>query len=213
MAGEKYRLIRRTNEFSDNYELFHRDPALSSKGDDLYAPAASMRVSVKHGHMTDFMAPSNYGPQWHEGHTRIGEEAPLFRSEEQAPRHQVTDLFSDKGHRHMIPMMLGVAQNRSLSATGRGAHPDADLSPHSAHLVSHLQQAGVVGGEPPKVTNDFDFGESWDETGERYEPSSIANLGDSVTPEEMHAGSRTMRSMLRAGRPSRTQHFEQGTLF
>jgi hypothetical protein len=116
--------------------------------------------------------------------------------------------------RSMSLTMLGIAQNQTQQKYGRSLTPSTNLSEHSAQLVGHLREKGIVppgeGGQiRPPITNDMQFRDypmtHFTETGERQ-----------MSHEEVMAGRRTSRQMIRQAKPPKATpapEYEQGTLF
>lgn len=70
----------------------------------------------------------------------------------------VESLFATEDARHLVPTALGLAARHSLSNYGELPIPSKDLSKHSAPLVEHLQQRGIVHeDEPSTARNELGF--------------------------------------------------------
>jgi hypothetical protein len=154
-----------------------------------------------------------HGVGWHRQFTDLGHTAPLFKPYRQHPpheEHEVTAMFVDRRNRAVGLTLLGMAQNVAVRQTGHGLGTPEDLSRHSARMVSRLQQRGVIPAEArSEVKNEYDWGESE----AAYVPPG-QRPGQTIDPEEVMAGRRTVRSILRASRPPKPPpKVEQRTLF
>jgi hypothetical protein len=139
-----------------------------------------------------------------------GGQLPLFLQQHVAPREVVTDLYAGEAHRVAAMTMVGAALNFNQQQYGRQLQPSMSLSPHSAKLVSHLQEAGIV--DPARhvdVMNDTGF------DSEQVQPTPASfwkQQSDRTLDEgEIRRGRTTIRSII--GRRRAETPSQQGTLF
>jgi hypothetical protein len=95
-----------------------------------------------------------------------GEQLVMFGIEHKPTRRQITSLYARDSTAGKIATMniLGMADNASMDALGRGLMPDDNLSEHSLGLVKKLHKKGAIPEEdlPDKLIqgNDMDFSDA-----------------------------------------------------
>lgn len=186
-----------TGKSTDFYEIFHEHPDKPGH----YASVGGAEVKYAPGKAQAGPPQTVY---------RMGGQTELFHMPAH-PREATVDLMEMTQHAsHMIPSMLGMMQNRAWEkGYPQGLQAPGDLSPHSAKLVGGLQKRGLVpGNHAPKATNDL----TWqpDPVEDSYHRGAIV---DQRPDDEIRAGSKTTRALLRASRPSRAHLSEQLEMF
>lgn len=122
----------------------------------------------------------------------------------------VTGIAAQEGMEHHVPALMGLAAQESLQRWGRLPEASGDLSQHSAPMVQHLVDKGII--SEPKVR----FPENSYKKGDRsteawaFENSIYAKLdGKPVPAEQAGAGSAFTRSLLRSQRRTPTTSHRQ----
>lgn len=139
-----------------------------------------------------------------------GGQLPLFLQHHVAAHETVDSLFAARGHQQAAMTMVGMAQNWNRQQFGRDLVPSDNVSPHSAKLVGHLKERGVVGADAEDTpSNDYGFD---DPQAAAIPVSRARSLYDRDVPEdEVRRGRMTIRSIV--GRRRAATQGQQGTLF
>lgn len=233
MSLPRYILHRTRNSTTDKYMMHANvDPG----GSDEYAPVAMMNVQRYTGgreHVIPSLMPgaSKAATEYHYADKSPANDETLPMLTQRVtgvPHHSVSELYTTERHRMLAPGMVGVAEMTARRETGKDLKPSDDLSPYSLQFSRHLASRGALHGEdlPPAPSNDLDFrvmeqqSAAWKSHSDlQSEVGKGSGIVGHTPTEDLTAsgawdeGRRAMRSVLRAGRPSRQEHFEQGTLF
>lgn len=129
----------------------------------------------------------------HKGDYKVAEMGVLSFGESE---HEVSALYADEQHRHVVPTLLGIAHN-AAQAAGTKLIPSNALSPYSGALVKGLKQRGLVTDHrEDEATNTADFGSS------KAQWSGGEGNGRRLDTTEVNEGRQTIRQAIK-GRPKR----------
>lgn len=132
----------------------------------------------------------------HKGNYKVAEMG-VMNFGQSDDEHEVSALYADEQHRHVVPTLLGIAQN-AAQAAGKKLVPSNALSPYSGALVKGLKGRGLVSEHrEDEATNTADFVSS------KAQWSGGEANGQRLNTDEVTAGRQTIRAALKGRRRER----------
>lgn len=145
---------------------------------------------------------ARHNSEW--GGSEVDGQVPLFKHESQRHSAKVDYLRTTPGARALVGPLLGIA-GREQMAKGEALTPSDDLSRHSGRMVEKLNK---------NLGTQFESGVMNDLTFQNQLSLGFADeFADSIPQSEVDAGRKTMRRVLRSGRPVRDAGYEQMSIF
>lgn len=149
----------------------------------------------------------NYDQHYANDDNQMEGQRALFGVNEHGKSLYVSTAFTQREHAAKAGKMFGYLVNRA-QATGARLEPDSDLSQHSGGLVNRAIDAGLI---DPKHTYDesFDNGYTFEDGPVDFIHPESETKWEQIPDADLRAGMRTVRNIVKAGRPPKKMRGEQ----
>ena len=149
----------------------------------------------------------SYDQHYTNDRNQIDGQRSLFGVTEHGKEMKVNTAFVSRPHAMKAGSVFGHLVNRA-SEQGMRLVPDTDLSQHSGGLVNRAIDAGLI-DKSYEFDPEFDNGYEFENGPVDYVSNTEIRGYSEMSPNDLRAGTRTVRNIVKAGRPPKKMRGEQ----